>query len=105
MAEFIVNEPIKTEDDSIEVTVTAANPLKPGRHRFRLIVVDDSGNASEPDEVEVLVLDQVRPTAVLKAPSQVPFGASFKLDGGASTDVGGGRIVAYQWTYLGLVQR
>jgi hypothetical protein len=102
LAEFIVNEPIKTEDDTIEVTVTPRNPLRPGRHRFRLIVVDDSGNESEPDEVEVVVLDQERPTAVLRAPPQVSFGTSFRLDGSASVDVGGGRIVAYLWTYLGV---
>ena len=102
MAEFIVNVPIRTEDDTIEVTVAPDNALRTGRHRFRLVVVDDSGNESEPDEVVVMVIDQERPTAVLRAPSQVPFGTSFRLDGSASVDVGGGRIAAYQWTYLGV---
>lgn len=104
MAEFIPNEPVKTEKDTVEVSISANNPLKPGRHRFRLVVIDDSGNESEPDEVEVVVLDKERPTAVLKAPAQVPFGSSFKLDGSASQDVGGGRITAYVWTYLGLAR-
>ena len=33
-------------DDRVTVSPTA--PLAPGRHRFQLVVVDDSGNASEP---------------------------------------------------------
>lgn len=101
MAEFQINQPIKTEEPTIEVSITARNPLPPGRHKFRLVVVDDSGNESAPDEVEVVVLDQERPTAVLKAPSQVNSNTSFDLDGKSSVDVGGGRIVSYTWTYLG----
>lgn len=104
MAEFTVNQPIKTEEDTIEVTISPNNALRPGRHRFRLVVADDSGNESEPDEVEIVVLDSERPTAVLRAPARVSFGSSFRLDGSASTDAGGGSIVSYSWTYLGLVR-
>jgi hypothetical protein len=101
MAEFLLNEPIKTEEPVIEVTISENNRLAPGRHQFQLTVVDDSGNESEPDRVLVWVLDQERPTAVLLAPRQVPFGRSFSLDGKQSVDAGGGRIVTYVWTYLG----
>lgn len=101
MAEFQINEPIRTQEPTIEVTITTGNLLPPGRHQFQLVVVDDSGNESEPDQVVVMVLDQQRPTAILRAPVQVASGTSFPLDGRRSTDAGGGRIVSYVWTYLG----
>ena len=101
MAVFKVDTPISTAESTVEVTVTEENQLAVGRHRFQLIVVDDSGNQSEPDEVEVRVADLEKPTAVLDAPSQVKFNASFTLSGKRSVDVGGGRIVTYIWTYLG----
>ena len=103
MAEFAINTDILTKTPTIEVTVTAAKPLPLGRHRFRLIVVDDAGNKSVGDEVEVLVADQENPTAVLAAPKVVPFGKSFLLDGSKSFDVGGGTVAQYVWTYLGPV--
>ena len=101
MAEFIISKEIETEKPIIEVTVDTASPLAVGRHRFRLVVVDDSGNASKPDEVLVFVADQEAPTAVLIGPEIVPLGKSFELSGEKSFDTGGGRIVAYRWTYLG----
>jgi hypothetical protein len=101
MAEFVVNQDVVTDVPTVEVTIGPTNPLKLGRHRFRLIVLDDAGNKSAPDEVEVIVADQDAPTAVLRAPRLVGFGRSFELDGTASFDVGGGRIVRYAWTYLG----
>jgi|SRR5882724_6327923 len=101
MAEFVINTDVITPQPTVEVTLTPAKPLALGRHRFRLIVIDDSGNKSAPDEVLVLVADQENPTAVLSAPSPVPFGKSFTLDGTASFDVGGGKVAQYVWTYLG----
>jgi hypothetical protein len=101
MAEFIVNTDVETETPTVEVTISAERPLALGRHRFRLIVVDDSGNKSVPDEVDVIVADSEAPTAVLLAPSTVGFGASFPLDGRRSVDAGGGRIERWVWTYLG----
>ncbi|RNF86198.1 hypothetical protein [Montanilutibacter psychrotolerans] len=105
MAEFIINEPVKTEAPNVEVTITEANTLPPGRHRFRLVVVDDAGNESQPDEVDVIVADQDAPTAVLDAPGSVPTGRSFGLDGKRSFDAGGGQVVTWLWTYLGPSQR
>ena len=49
----------------------------------------------------MIVADQDAPTAVLRGPRITGFGRSFDLDGSASQDVGGGRIVQYVWTYLG----
>jgi hypothetical protein len=103
MAEFIIGSTIKTETPTIEVTVNPTKPLPIGRQRFQLVVVDDAGNVSKADEVIVIVADQSAPTAVMRAPSVVGSGQSFTLDGSASFDVGGGRVVVWNWTYAGPV--
>jgi hypothetical protein len=100
MANFVVGIPQEISQPSIEVTVNAQTPLPVGRHRFQLVVVDDGGNRSLPDTVEVLVKDSTNPTAVLKIPSQVEFGQSFLLDGRASSDVAPGKVVKFIWTML-----
>jgi hypothetical protein len=101
MAEFIINQEVKTDTPTVEVTLSPDRPLRIGRHTFRLVVVDDSGNSSIPDDVVVIVADTQNPTAVLSAPSSVAFGTSFNLDGRRSFDAGGGQVVTYLWTYLG----
>jgi hypothetical protein len=101
MAEFVINAEVVTNEPNVEVTVSPDRPIALGRQRFRLIVVDDAGNRSAPDEVTVIIADQDAPTAVLRAPRISPFGRSFALDGSASFDAGGGRVVQYVWTYLG----
>jgi hypothetical protein len=100
MSEFKPNEPVETTDAKVEVTITPDNPLRTGRHRFRLVVVDDSGNTSAPDEVDVFVMDESAPTAVLEAPKRVRFGESFPMSGARSIDAGGGTIVRYIWTLI-----
>ena len=99
MAQFVTNQTIETPEPEIEVTVNPQAPLPVGRHRFQLVVIDDSGNVSEPDVVEVIVKDTSKPTAVLQAPREVNFGQSFQFTGRQSFDVGG-RIVRYRWTLL-----
>jgi hypothetical protein len=99
MAEFRPNQPIETDTSDIEVTVSPASPLPVGRHQFQLVVVDDSGNQSEPAVFEVIVRDTSKPTAVIDGPRAVDAGSSFQLSGRRSTDVGG-RIVKYRWTLL-----
>ncbi len=101
MAEFIINQEVKTDTPTVEVTLSPDRPLPLGRHTFRLVVVDDSGNSSIPDDVIVIVADTQNPTAVLAAPRSVAFGTSFNLDGTRSFDAGGGQVVTYLWTYLG----
>jgi hypothetical protein len=101
MAEFVIGKDISTDTPTIEVTINKDAPLPIGRQRFRLLVVDDSGNVSKGDELVVIVADQDAPTAVLGAPSVVASGASFNLDGSKSFDVGGGKVVKYVWTYVG----
>ena len=97
--QFVINQPIETTEPEIEVTINPQAPLSVDRHRFQLVVVDDSGNVSEPDSAEVIVRDTSRPTAVLQAPGEVNFGQSFSLSGRQSSDIGG-RIVKYRWTLL-----
>jgi len=101
MAEFVINQEVRTETPTVEVTLSANNALALGRHTFRLVVVDDSGNSSIPDDVIVIVADTENPTAVLNAPRSVNFATSFNLDGSRSFDAGGGRVVSYTWTYMG----
>jgi len=100
MATFQVGTDIETTDPTVEVTVTAAAPLSTGAHSFQLVVVDDSGNRSDPMVVRVIVRDSQRPTAVLNAPEQVEAGASFVLDGRRSSDVPPGRVVRWIWTLV-----
>ena len=100
MAEFTFGQTVETKEPVVEVTVSPDKPLPTGRLRFRLVVIDDSGNASEPSDVEVIIRDSERPTAVLDADPQVEFGNSFKLSGERSSDVAPGQVVLYQWTML-----
>jgi len=97
MATFVPGQTIATPDSSIEVTVSPTAPLAPGRHRFQLIVVDDSGNESEPTLADVIVVDDKKPTAVLDATARVSFGTSFKLSGARSADLQPGRIREFLW--------
>lgn len=101
MAEFVINTDVVTDEPKVEVTVSPDRPLAIGRQRFQLVVVDDAGNKSAADQVIVIVADQDAPTAVVRGPRIAGFGRSFSLDGSASFDAGGGRIVQYVWTYLG----
>jgi hypothetical protein len=101
MAQFVINQPVTTDTSSVEVTVSPDRPIAVGRQRFQLVVADDSGNASKPDVVEVIVADQDAPTAVLTVPRVVGFGHSFTMSAERSFDTGGGKIVRYTWTYLG----
>jgi hypothetical protein len=98
MAQFAIGQPITTEEAGIEVTLDEKTALPVGRHVFQLVVVDDAGNESKPAEVVVIVRDDQAPTAVIKAPTQIGFGKSFKLDGSASADLPPGKIVKYIWT-------
>lgn len=101
MADFVPGVEISTETSTIEVTVSPDRPLPLGRQIFRLVVVDDAGNLSQPDQVVVIIADQDAPTAVLRAPQVTAFARNFGLDGSASFDAGGGRIVRWIWTYMG----
>jgi hypothetical protein len=108
MAKFKVNVPVaqKTADVTVDGTDSGSLPLGP--NRFSLVVVDDSGNESEPFILTVVVTDSEKPTAVLNVVNadgkvidpQVPFGQSFILSGGASRDKDPGKIKEYRFTLL-----
>jgi len=100
MPKFVIGTPIETREPTVEVTVDTQTLLPVGRHRFQLVVADDSGNQSLPDTVEIIVRDTTNPTAVVRAPTQVESGKSFNLDGRASSDVAPGRVVKFIWTML-----
>ena len=102
MATFQPGTPIETQDPLIEVTIDPQQPsLGPGRHRFRLVVVDNDGLSSAPDEVDVIIRDERVPTAVLEAPREVRFGQSFELSGRRSSDPAPGKVVRWIWTLMG----
>lgn len=101
MADFsTVGAAHETVDPKIEVTVDPQKPLPRGKMVFRLVVVDDHGNESVPDEVEVYIVDRQAPTAILRVlPAQeIDVGTSFALDASLSSDPAGGKIARYLWT-------
>ncbi len=100
MSEFVIGTPLETTDATIEVTVNVQKPIPVGKHRFQLLVVDDSGNKSLPSVVDVVVKDSQNPTAIVTAPSQVEYGKSFVLDGRTCSDVPPGKVVKYVWVML-----
>jgi hypothetical protein len=83
MPEFRAGQPVVTNTPDVEVTVAANAPLPAGRHRFQLVVEDDSGNSSEPSITEVIARDTQKPTAVLDAPREVELAVAFNSQGGA----------------------
>ena len=101
MADFKFGEAIETKEPVVEVTIDPRSPLRPGRYTFQLVVVDDSGNQSLPDSVDIIIRDTTQPTAVITAPSAVEVGRSFSVSGEKSFDAPGGTIVNYIWTLLG----
>ena len=95
MAKFQVGKEVKTDAPKVPVEVDATTTLAAGKHRFRLVVVDEHGIQSDPAFLEVTVLKT--PTAVLRGPSQVRVGSPFELSAEASQP-GDGRITTYLWT-------
>lgn len=101
---------VKSDEPLLDVVASVQTPLAVGKHVFRLVVTDDSGNASAPANVTVIVIDQARPTAVVDlidergarnpAPEvTIPFGAAFRLTGDRSSDVGGA-VKVWNWSLL-----
>ncbi len=111
MAKFVPGTDVNINSNEPILDVeTSANPLKPGKHVFQLIVADDAGNDSEAASITVIVQDQARPTAVIdlvddhgnRVPSpevHVPFGKTFRLTGDRSTDIGG-QVKTWNWSLL-----
>ena len=108
MAEFKINVPVVQADPSVTVDITAAAPLGIGKHTFRLVVVDDSGNESDPAFIDVVVADKEKPTAVLDlvdgkgtiTNETVGFGQQFILSGARSKDNPPGKVKEFRFTLL-----
>lgn len=108
MARFAPNTPVHTNNPTVPVDVTAADPLPLGANRFQLVVVDSSGNQSSPTVLDVIVRDTSNPTAVLdlvdaagrRIDPVVSSGQPFTLSGARSTDLPPGKIVEYRFTLL-----
>jgi hypothetical protein len=108
MPAFTLNKPVNQTAPTVTVDVSPANPLPLGINRFKLVVVDDAGNASEPTFLNVIVRDSERPTAVLELVNangqvldpSVPFGTSFILSAVRSKDTAPGKIAQYQFTLV-----
>jgi len=101
-AQLQVNHAVEgaAPDATLVITVEAGRPLPVGSYTFQLVVVDNSGLASQPTTARLVVVDNQAPTAVISAPRTVPFGQPITLSGAESRDVGGGQIVRYIWTLI-----
>jgi hypothetical protein len=108
MSEFKVNVPVAQADPVVKVDASRDAPIPLGANRFRLVVVDDAGNESEPAFLNVIVRDSEKPTAVLQLVDEagavidpvVSFGSSFILSADRSSDAEPGKIVEYRFTLL-----
>ena len=94
--EMPLNQPRSSSLTGFELAQYPGDPLRAGRHRFRLEVTDAAGRVSQPVEIQLIVLDNIPPVAILGAHASVPFGAPFVLHGEHSADIGG-RVV--QWHF------
>lgn len=112
MAKFVpgTDTSVKSDEPLLDIAASANTPLKPGKHVFQLVVTDDSGNASAPANITIIIVDSARPTAVIdmldatggRVPDpevKVPFGQAFRLSGDRSSDVGGA-VKVWNWTLV-----
>jgi hypothetical protein len=60
VVQFATDKPHRSRTPEVVVE----NPLKPGRYRFSLVVVDTSDNESEPFELAVSVVEETRTTVL-----------------------------------------
>lgn len=104
LEELLATGSAKTPDPRLVIQMPDQK-LGVGQHRFSLTVTDDSGNASTPAIITVIVQDTSAPTAVLDLRNEqgrqvtdgrIEFGSGFILDGVRSTDIGG-TIESYTW--------
>lgn len=109
MAKFIRNKPVKTTTPKVKVELNRNDKLDLGVNRFRLVVVDDAGNESEPAFLEVMVKDNNRPTAQIDLVDgngkrltnlTLKQGQQILLSGERSADDPPGKVVDYLWTWV-----
>jgi len=108
MVEFVLNKPVVQQGPMVKVDVSPTAPLPVGANRFRLVVVDNDGNESQPTFLDVIVKALEAPTAVLdmvddnqrRIDPVVTAGKSFILSGQRSSDVAPGKVVEYRFTLV-----
>ncbi|WP_339721004.1 hypothetical protein [uncultured Paraglaciecola sp.] len=100
-SDLIVNQKISAAapDALLNITIDSQSPLQTGSYEFQLVVVDDSGNNSNPATVKITIADDQAPTAVIDAPSRVGFAKDFSLSGQRSIDIGG-ELTKFVWTLI-----
>jgi hypothetical protein len=107
--EFRQNKEFTSGDALLSIAVSPNDPIPVGAHTFQLVVVDNSGNASRPAQIQILVRDSTAPTAVINAAdldgrplrdNTVESGAGFVLNGKGSVDLPPGKIEKYIWTLV-----
>lgn len=97
--DFPINQPRQTSVPTFELPQPAGNPARPGLHRFQLQVTDTSGNVSLPAAIDVLVVDNLAPVAILGAPASIAYGAPLTLHGEHSADIAG-RVVRWRFSRI-----
>lgn len=100
-SDLVVNQQITvaSPDALLSIDVDSQNPLAVGTYQFQLVVVDDSGNNSNPATVRVIIVDDQKPTAVIDSPTRVGFGQDFALSAKRSIDIGG-ELSKFEWTLI-----
>ena len=109
MARFARNKPVEQAGPEVKVDFAPNQKLDVGANRFELVVIDDAGQESEPAPIEVIVLDDSKPTAILDVldargqpirDKRIKRGQKFTLSGKRSHDKAPGKIVKYRFTWV-----
>ena len=90
--------------DTSTLSFIAENP-EPGaddiRHLFTLVITDDAGNVSSPEEITIIVTaPPILPVANAGPDQTVPSNEFVYLDGSGST-FDGGDVTSWQWEFTG----
>lgn len=107
MPQLLPDVPVVVTEPLLQVDLGAAAHLPVGKHRVKLVVVDDAGIPSEPAWVTVKIVSPDKPTAILELVDdadavlepKVAAGQPFRLSG-ADSHEHGGEIVAWRFTLV-----
>ena len=108
-AELRTTREVATADESLSIVVDKTDPIPVGAVTLQLVVIDNSGNKSQPAQVKLIIRDTTAPTAVLTAvdvngrplrDNVLEAGAGFILSGKGSIDLPPGKIEKFVWTLV-----
>jgi hypothetical protein len=96
--------PVQTTEPILVVDIDPAAPMLSGKYTFQLVVRDSDGAVSDATNVTVVVLDNIKPTAVIDGPpvQQAAFGAPFQLTAKGSHANAPAQLREFTWTLLGV---